>query len=120
MCGPAPASGAAQGLSPLFCGLHTPAAAQTLPQLGLSARHIPQTEANPAGSLLPDKPLEAPISLLSASPLPLRLHWPVIKGKIFKNFFNVYLFIFERERQSTSRGRADREGDTESEAGSRL
>ena len=33
-------------------------------------------------------------------------------------FFNVYLFL--RERQSTSRGGAEREGDTESEAGSRL
>ena len=30
------------------------------------------------------------------------------------------MFIFERERQSVSRGGAEREGDTESEAGSRL
>ena len=30
------------------------------------------------------------------------------------------MFIFERERQSTSRGGENREGDTESEAGSRL
>ena len=30
------------------------------------------------------------------------------------------MFIFERERQSMSRGGAEREGDTESEAGSRL
>ena len=29
-------------------------------------------------------------------------------------------FIFERQRQSVSRGGAEREGDTESEAGSRL
>ena len=38
-----------------------------------------------------------------------------------KNFF-LWLFIFEREtdRQSTRRGRAEREGDRESEAGSRL
>ena len=35
-------------------------------------------------------------------------------------FFNVYLFIFEREKQSTSRGGAESEGDTESETGSRL
>ena len=35
------------------------------------------------------------------------------------NFFKC-LFIFERERESTSGGRAEREGDTESEAGSRL
>ena len=33
--------------------------------------------------------------------------------------FNVYSF-FERQRQSVSRGGAEREGDTESEAGSRL
>ena len=34
----------------------------------------------------------------------------------------MFLFIFEgeRERQSMSRGGAEREGDTESEAGSRL
>ena len=35
-------------------------------------------------------------------------------------FLNVYLFLRERERQSVSRGGAEREGDTESEAGSRL
>ena len=33
-------------------------------------------------------------------------------------FFNVYSFLRDRERQSTSRGGAEREGDTESEAGS--
>ena len=37
-----------------------------------------------------------------------------------KNFFNVYLFLRERHRVSASRGGAERGGDTESEAGSRL
>ena len=37
-----------------------------------------------------------------------------------KNFFDVYLFLRKRERQSMSRGGAERVGDTESEAGSRL
>ena len=39
-----------------------------------------------------------------------------------KIFFNVNLFLRERKRvrQSASRGGAEREGDTESEAGSRL
>ena len=37
-----------------------------------------------------------------------------------KNFFNVYLFLRDRERQSMSRGRAEREGDIESETSSRL
>ena len=37
-----------------------------------------------------------------------------------KIFLNVYSFLNNRERQSTSRGGAEREGDTESEAGSRL
>ena len=32
----------------------------------------------------------------------------------------MFLFIFETERQSMSRGGAEKEGDTESEAGSRL
>ena len=36
------------------------------------------------------------------------------------SIFNVYLFLIYRERQSASRGGAEREGDTESEAGSRL
>ena len=39
----------------------------------------------------------------------------------FFNFLkHFYLFLRERKRQSTSRGVAEREGDTESEAGSRL
>ena len=37
-----------------------------------------------------------------------------------KLVFNVYLFLRERERDSMSRGGAEREGDTESEAGSKL
>ena len=35
-------------------------------------------------------------------------------------FFNVFIHFSDRERQSMSRGGAEREGDTESEAGSRL
>ena len=35
-------------------------------------------------------------------------------------FFSVYLFLRDRERQSVSGGGAEREGDTESEAGSGL
>ena len=36
-----------------------------------------------------------------------------------KNFFK-YIFLRERQRRNMSRGRAEREGDTESEADSRL
>ena len=39
--------------------------------------------------------------------------------KLF-NFFNIYLFLRDRERQSTSGGGEEREGDTESKAVSRL
>ena len=35
-------------------------------------------------------------------------------------FFNIYLFLRDRERQTMSRGEAGREGDTESEGDSRL
>ena len=35
-------------------------------------------------------------------------------------FFNIYSFLRDRERQNTSREGADREGNTESEAGSRI
>ena len=38
----------------------------------------------------------------------------------FLNFFNVYLVLREKERDSMSGGGAEREEDTESEAGSRL
>ena len=37
-----------------------------------------------------------------------------------KNFFNVCLYLTERERQNTNGGGAEREGDTDSEVGSRL
>ena len=37
-----------------------------------------------------------------------------------KIFFNAYLFLRQRERQSVNWGGAEREGDAESEAGSRL
>ena len=43
--------------------------------------------------------------------------------KIFSEFFlffKVYLFLRDRDRQSVCRGGAEREGDTESEAGSGL
>ena len=45
-----------------------------------------------------------------------RFGYPVLKKKNF--FFNVY--FWRRERQRASRGRGEREGDTKSEAGSRL
>ena len=41
-------------------------------------------------------------------------------GTLFLIFLNVYSFLRDRERQSVSRGGAERGGDTESEAGSRL
>ena len=38
-----------------------------------------------------------------------------------KNFFsNVFIYFWDRERQSMNGGGAEREGDTESETGSRL
>ena len=40
--------------------------------------------------------------------------------QIFLKFFNVYLFLRDKERQSMSREGAEREGDIESEVGSRL
>ena len=38
----------------------------------------------------------------------------------FKKFFNIYSFLKDRERQSANGEGAEKEGDTESEAGSRL
>ena len=46
---------------------------------------------------------------------------PKEEGGLFKKiFFNVYLFLRDRGRQSLSRGGTKREGDTEPKAGSRL
>ena len=39
---------------------------------------------------------------------------------LFEIYFNVYLFLRDRERQSMNGGGAEREGDTESQAGSRF
>ena len=58
---------------------------------------------------MPDSGLAAGAAAI-CSPVPMEL---VI-------FFLVYLFLRDRERQSMSRGGAEREGDTESKAGSRL
>ena len=46
------------------------------------------------------------------------LEWGISIFLLFEQIFNVYLVL--KERQSMSRGGAEREGDTESEAGSRL
>ena len=43
-----------------------------------------------------------------------------IISSLKKIFFNVFIYFWNRERQSMNRGGAEREGDTESEAGSRL
>ena len=39
---------------------------------------------------------------------------------VFNFFFNIYLFLRDRERHSVNGRGAEREGDTESEAGSQL
>ena len=44
----------------------------------------------------------------------------ISKKILKKNFFNICSFLKDRERQSMSREGAEKEGDTESEAGSRL
>ena len=38
----------------------------------------------------------------------------------FFNFFSTFIYLWDRERQSMNGGAAEREGDTESETGSRL
>ena len=45
---------------------------------------------------------------------------PVLSDFFIFIFFNVYLLLRDRETQSVSRGGVEREGDTESKAGSRL
>ena len=50
----------------------------------------------------------------------VKMSCPRAKGTDFSKKFVFDVFIRDRERQSMSRGGAEREGDTESEAGSRL
>ena len=40
--------------------------------------------------------------------------------EVFNFFFNIYSFLRDREKQSVSGEGAEREGDTETESGSRL
>ena len=49
------------------------------------------------------------------------LSWSLISKDFFFNFFfNVFIYFWDRERQSMNGGGAEREGDTKSETGSRL
>ena len=51
--------------------------------------------------------------------LPSRLR--VVGTELFKKFFfSTFIYFWDRERQSTNGGGAEREGDTELETGSRL
>ena len=43
-----------------------------------------------------------------------------VSGHLLFFFFNVYSFLRDGEKQSMNGGGAEREGDTESQAGSRL
>ena len=53
-------------------------------------------------------------------------HYPELPNQkacilfFFFYFFNVFIYFWDRERQSMNGGGAEREGDTESETGSRL
>ena len=44
----------------------------------------------------------------------------MVAASFFNFFFSVYFYFWDRERQSMNGGGAEREGDTESETGSRL
>ena len=46
--------------------------------------------------------------------------FPFLKKFVLILFFLMFIYFWDRERQSMSGGGAEREGDTESEAGSRL
>ena len=57
-------------------------------------------------------------SLNSASETHITLYVNQLEFK--KNFFSTFIYFWDRERQSMNGGGAEREGDTESETGSRL
>ena len=60
-------------------------------------------------------------ALCSTSPETLMKRQPTIFAFLFKKIFlTIDSFLKGRERQSTNGGRSEREGDTETEAGSRL
>ena len=47
-------------------------------------------------------------------------HIADIQSLLFEFFFPTFIYFWDRERQSMNGGGAEREGDTESETGSRL
>ena len=47
-------------------------------------------------------------------------NWSIVLLFFYFLFFSTFIYIWDRERQSMNRGGAEREGDTESETGSRL
>ena len=57
------------------------------------------------------------LNLLSHLGAPIHLFF--ILQFFFKFFFSTFIYFWDRERQSMNGGGAEREGDTESEAGSR-
>ena len=48
------------------------------------------------------------------------INCPAHDFQVLKIFFSTFIYFCDRERQSMNRGGAEREGDTESETGSRL
>ena len=50
----------------------------------------------------------------------LALWFQIFSFFFFFNFFSTFIYFGDRERQSMNGGGAEREGDTESETGSRL
>ena len=46
--------------------------------------------------------------------------FPLSKSDFFLIFFSTFIYFWDRERQSMNGGGAEREGDTESETGSRF
>ena len=97
---------------------------QTLAQVRISqfVSSSPTSGSVPIAQSL--EPASDPVSPSLSTPPMLALCLSLSLSKINKHLkkilLNIYLLLGDRERQSVSRGGAEREGDTGSEAGSRL
>ena len=70
----------------------------------------------------PDSPFRTEVLVTSIAVSSESGHWRLSLGSVSQivSLKKKCLFIFERQKQSVSRGRAEREGDTETDAGSRI
>ena len=85
-----------------------------------AAAHLDGCTLDPHRLLSPTPPHPPPLSVVKSTFLVCHFSPPCLFVFFFFNFFSTFIYFWDRERQSMNGGGAEREGDTESETGSRL